>query len=421
MFSVKNLKKCFSKLIIKTKIIFKNKRDRVFGILVFLAMSLWVTLITLGSKRYADEAYHYKQIKRFFENRFEMADGLTTIPGYHLIISLFTKLLYNDLSILKTRCISLFFASFIILIFYLIAKKINKFDYHRRVFLLIFLPIAFIFYPLLYTDIFSALVVFLAFYLALQKNYKLAALISIFSICVRQNNIIWHIFIWVYFYFYNYGLTFAFLNIRKYLISTLGFLIGIILFIFFLKVNGGIAINDKGSHQAGIYLGNIYFFLSLASVLLGPILIKSLLNSKKIFYNKKIYLAILVSLLISVSFFLNPPPLHGYNFDYRFLRNIFLIFVYNNHFFLNALLIFIGTMSLFFINFKKINYLIYPFIFFYLAPSWLIEERYSIIPFLFILIFRKQLSNKFENFMIIYYISLCLMLLFSIMKLKVFL
>ena len=50
-----------------------------------------------------------------------------------------------------------------------------------------------------------------------------------------------------------------------------------------------------------------------------------------------------------------------------------------------------GLLSLSCMPFSKGAYaLVYPFIFFYLAPSWLIEQRYDLVPLTLLMLMRKQ-------------------------------
>ncbi|HBI17017.1 MAG TPA: hypothetical protein DDY52_02585 [Candidatus Moranbacteria bacterium] len=404
------------------KIIHWLKNNKKFALVFLMILTLWVSIVAFGSKRYADESYHYRQIRMFYSARFEMADGLTTIPGYHAFISLPAWVIFDDLSLFKIRLLSLSTALFIIPIFFFLSKKISPPNPWEKTLILILLPIAFVYYPLIYTDIFSTLLFFLAFYLSLNQKYHWAALVSIAAICARQQNIIWHLFIWIFTYVNLYGFNFSFKNILNYFRATLGFIVGIILFFIFIKLNGGIAIGDKGSHPLGIYLGNIYFFLFLAGLLFWPILLKRIFTTKKILKNKFAWVALGVATVVSGILFFYPPELHGYNHDPRFIRNIFLSFIYNGHIGFYSVLVFLGILSLFSIKLNKLsNYLIYPFTILCLLPSWLIEQRYTVIPFLLILLFRKEEYYRLENILKIYYLILCITLVFVLVELRLFL
>jgi hypothetical protein len=54
--------------------------------------------------------------------------------------------------------------------------------------------------------------------------------------------------------------------------------------------------------------------------------------------------------------------------------------------------------------------LIYPFAAFYLSSSWLIENRYAIIPFALWMALRKVDSQKAERYTLVGWIAVCLFL-----------
>ena len=53
----------------------------------------------------------------------------------------------------------------------------------------------------------------------------------------------------------------------------------------------------------------------------------------------------------------------------------------------------------------------YPFIFFYLAPSWLIEQRYDLVPLTLLMLMRKQEHWVTENLLLVYWLLLSIGLL----------
>lgn len=395
------------------------KKNPKHSSLLLTAITLWTSIILFGSKFYADEKYHYRQIGMFWKGRYEIIPMLTTIPGYHATISLFMSLT-DDLSVMKARIVSFLFSLICLFVFYLIAKKQpeNK-DPVRKVLQFAFLPISFIYFPMVYTDLFSTLLVLLAFYFVIQKRFHLAAIISIVSITSRQNNIVWLVFLWMYSYFSIYRFSISLKIIFEHLRKTFLFPIGILAFGVFVWLNGSIAVGDKGSHQAGFYLGNIYFFLAIVGVLFLPVLVSKI--NKKSFQSKSfLFFGIGIGLLLALSFLFFPPVLHGYNFDTRFLRNIILTSIYQKYIWAYAIAIFLGYLSLYMMKLEKHAYIFYPFVFLYLLPSWLIEQRYAIVPLALLLLFRKEEKNHNEWILVYYFILLSLCLFSMIMGTKIF-
>jgi alpha-1,2-glucosyltransferase len=117
---------------------------------------------------------------------------------------------------------------------------------------------------------------------------------------------------------------------------------------------------------------------------------------------------------------------HPYNniATYYFIRNFILVaFTKSNAlkalFFLPMLYTFLSLivtpLS------RKSWYLFYAITILFLLPSWLIEQRYYIIPFALFMLFRKDQSPFFERITVAYYIGILCFLLPLIVSLKIFL
>jgi alpha-1,2-glucosyltransferase len=70
---------------------------------------------------------------------------------------------------------------------------------------------------------------------------------------------------------------------------------------------------------------------------------------------------------------------------------------------------------------KREHYLLCPATILFLAPSWLIEQRYTLIPFSFFLLFRRQGQRSDEYFTAGLFVFLSLVLLLGITGQKFFL
>ncbi len=387
--------------------------------LFLLALSLWTSVILFGQKFYADESYHYKQITRFHDLNFELVGMLTTIPGYHALMALFSSVLGKP-SFMKIRFLTFVISLISIPLFYLLAKKIHqdKKTALTRTLQFMFFPISFIYYPLVYTDTFSTLLVLAALFFIEKKRYYVAGLLSIFSIAVRQNNFVWHIFLWAYSFVSLHGFAYSKEIIVSHLRKTILFPLGIAAFGIFVRLNGGIAFGDKTSHQAGLYLGNIYFFLAMASVLFLPLLLSEL--RKKTILTKKFGLGLALGMMTAASFFFFPPKLHGYNLSPGFLHDVILSLAYQKYALVYAFAIFAGFMTLYTMELKKYAYFIYPFAVLCLLPSWLVEQRYLILSFILLLVFRQEKSRRIEWTFITYSVLLCLALFYMVIATKFF-
>jgi hypothetical protein len=127
-----------------------------------------------------------------------------------------------------------------------------------------------------------------------------------------------------------------------------------------------------------------------------------------------------IGFLVALSFVFFPPELHMYNLKLKFLRNIALHFAYGKYFWAYGLAIFLGWLAIFQMKFESKALLLFPFTFIYLVPSQLIEQRYYIIPLVFLLLFRKELGSKIENVLIIWFAAFSCALIYMLLKFETF-
>lgn len=395
-----------------------NKKNLLFAFLFLLAILTWVGLIFFGHSQYTDEKTHTRQISRFIKGNYDVLPNLTTVPGYHYVIYAATAI-FKDHSTQQFRMASLLISLLSIWIFYMIVKKVGSEIPRGKTLQYIFLPITFYYFPLVYTDIFSLLLVLLSFYFLLSRRFFLAALFILSSLLVRQNNIIWAMFFWLYAYIAENDWKFSWKIITDYFRKTRAFIVVFFSFFVFIIINKGVAIGDQEQHQLGFYMGNIYFFLVLCSLVFLPFLIDRLRNFKNI-HCGRFYIGISLGIILSLAFIFFPPELHPYNLKMRFLRNIILNFAYNGYSLLYAMAILIGTVVLSVMKIDKKALIILPFIVLCLSQSFLIEQRYSIVPIVLILLFKQDQHKKIELFTIFYYLILSFGLVALLLKAGIF-
>jgi alpha-1,2-glucosyltransferase len=216
-----------------------------------------------NAELFGDEKVHYPQIKKFINKDFTLHPKITTIPGYHAILALFAYI-FNVSSIASTRLLSLIFSIASIPIFFLLSLKICKESSVIKTLQYCFFPILFPFFFLLYTDMPSLLMILISFYFLLNQKYKLAGIMGILSLFIRQNNIVWLAFMCVFIHFEKYNFEFSVKIFQKSIRDYWIFIIGFILFIIFLIINKGVAIGEKLMHPSFLFrTGNIFFMMFL--------------------------------------------------------------------------------------------------------------------------------------------------------------
>ena len=391
----------------------------ILGSFLLLAILMWVSVIFFGNSRYADEYDHISQINSFEQGDYAIMAKLTTIPGYHIVIAFIAKIFIHP-DTREFRLISLAIALISIWVFYLLAKKIQVDNPRIRTIQYIFLPISFFYFPLVYTDIFSLLLILAAFYWALSKKYSVSALFSLAALAVRQNNIIWVAFFWFYTYVSENGFSFSGKKIINHMRKGAGYLGVAILFAAFVWFNNGISIGDREMQQVGFHMGNIYFFLALTGVLFLPVTISAIYKINLAIFKKSILPGLIIGAIIACLFLFFPPAIHEYNLKMKFLRNIILSFAYHQYAWSYALAIFFGCLTIVMMEFNRKALILIPFLVACLVPSLLIEQRYMIIPMVFMLLFRKEMSLKAEYANAFYFILISSGLIYMLLKTKIF-
>lgn len=386
----------------------KNIQKNILIIFAIVSFALSAILIIGDKNLHSDESAHLDQINLFHKGQLTLNPILTTIPGYHLLIATLSETISQP-SLAYYRLLTTLLSLISIIVFYITAKKIDSKNKENTLLQYIFLPILFPFFFLLYTDALSLTLVILSFLFVLNKKYDLSAIASLSSILVRQNNIVWSLFLFTLIYFQE-NRKIKFKNIISHLKNNFIYLITFFLFAVFIILNKGIAIGDKQAHPAGIFnLGNIYFILFIFAIIFLPFnLYKSKEIFKKINKNKKILVYILICLAFYLLTFKNTHPYNQSGYDF-FLRNKILLF-FTSSLLLKALFFIPIAYSCFSLSVTKLKnknlYLLYPFTILYLLPSWLIEQRYYLIPFAFFILFAKRESKKEQYATIIYFIIL---------------
>ena len=403
---------------------------KIKNILVLSFLVLTVCLFILAFVRIkgqillVDEGNHFDQIMRFVRGEFQFNPILMTIPGYHFFIGIVAKLL-KLASISQVRTISLLVNLFAIPLFYVLSKKMDRTYSFLQTMQFIFFPLIFPFYFLIYTDIFSLILILLSFIFVLKKNYTLSGLFCAASLFVRQNNLIWLFFFNTVLYIQSISFTVEKTSLIKHARKSVFFIGAILLLFVFFMINGGIVVSGYAKNFVHIslsLLGNVYFSLFVSFILFLPRQIESFKRIIRLLTtNKYIFLFLFIFYFLYINTFVNDNPfnhatwfLHNAALEY-FVRD----FITKSFFFL---LISYAMMTLVVSPLRvKWGYLLYPFSFVYLLPYWLIEPRYYFIPLTLFLLLVKKMDQKYEHLQLFWFLLLSLYIFEGIVSLKFFL
>lgn len=374
-----------------------------------------------------DESQYYSTIEQVtsLSIKPDIFQSTLTLPGYVFLIGILRYILGIS-TIADTRLLTTILSVFSIFIFYLCAKEINPKTSKIKTLQYLFFPILFVFFFLIYTDVFSLFLLLSSFYLLLKGRYNLSGLTGFLSLLVRQSNIIWIAFFFIYLFFEKYKFKINYRNIIDFLKDTIVYSFSFVAVIIFFIVNKGFTVGSysKLVQPVALHTGNIYFFLLLFFFLFLPLNIKNFPKIVKLIIKKPLIIAficivfLLYLLTFKVDHIWNSPPL---NF---FLRNKFLNYMVEDN--IRKMIFFIpmaySALSICTITLhKRIHYLIFLISALLLSLSWLIEQRYLLVPFVLFLLFKKEDNIFIEKITIVIYFFLAIFFFLGIINGEFFL
>ncbi len=355
-----------------------------------------------------DEYHHFLQIDTFLHGRTALDPELTTLPGYHVIICA-VAFFVRASSYPDMRLISFLLSLVTIVVFYASAKRFSE-NPQTRLLQFSFFPLLFPFFFLIYTDVTALLFVLLALYLRERGWRSWGYLVSLISILVRQPNVVWLVFLLAWDFIETYGWrSITADQFKGYLRANwLGVLI-VISFGGFALFHGSFSMGHQDFHPSfRLYTGNVFFFLFLSFFLFAPLGLANLGERWCLLVRyRMVMLFSLVGLALLYWFsFHADNPLNQFDFH---LRNKMLRYLTANS--VNKLIGFlpIALAALYFATTRferPVFYLLYPFSVALLAPSWLIEQRYYLVPAALFMLFRPAASRSLECLLTCLYLGL---------------
>ncbi|GHD62602.1 hypothetical protein [Jeongeupia chitinilytica] len=340
-----------------------------------------------------DEVVHEAQIRRFLLGDFSIDPRLTTIPGYHLLVAALSWP-FGAYSLATVRGISTLFGTALVLVYALLLRDRLGAVSPQRLVQFAFFPIFLPYFYLAYTDVLSLLLVLGGLWLALRKQAIPAALVLGLSICVRQQNVIWLLAVPVLAYCRDSGFRWCRDTLKAHATGAGLYALALAGFIVFVLWNGGVAVGDRGAHQlSGLFVGNVFFMLLLYAIFLLPSVVANLPATLAYARHHGFVPLLLAGLLVVYLFgFQNSHPYNAIQPEY-FLRNGLLTLLSSS---LPVKLLFFVPIALAALDWLAMAqrrpelYVIGGFSLLALLPSWLIEQRYMMIPFALLLLYRDD-------------------------------
>lgn len=376
---------------------------------------VWVGLIVIVAATMAlqgpplvDEWSHQSLIRYWLDGTpSPLADMVSTLPGYHIAVAQWVRVSGLG-SLAALRMLTLVFGSAAVLLFALIWRRWQSDSWLMSAQFAV-LPLVLPFAVLVYTDVPSLFVVLLGVWLLVSGHVAWAGLALCAAVLVRQNNVVWSAF-----YVVVAWQAAAAMPVRTRLRGLWPLALPSLLFIAHWVHNG--SINNSASESVlhpdlRLSIGNPLFFIFLLATLMPLHTLRAVvlaLNRER----WRLWLAPAVAIVVFALWFRVDHPYNQGMPEY-FLRNQWLLNVVS-HWpakIVFAMLIAGGTLlltttPLIGMNSGVFLLLVMPF----LAASWLIEQRYAIVPMSLWLLLRQPSAEWIERSTLYYWGSISLIL-----------
>jgi alpha-1,2-glucosyltransferase len=391
-----------------------------FWLVIAVSLLLGFNTISHLGGPIGDEGVHSFQIRWFAEGKYQIFKYITMLPGYHAANAFIIKILGGtDLNYLRLASMALGFL--MIPAFLVLVKHFYPAQAYSRTLQLVFVPIVFPLFFVIYTDLLS-----LAFALAmiertLNKKYIWASVFALGAISVRQTNAVWIIYCGLLVLFDEERFEFTLDYVYGYLKRTWPYAIVLLLFIGFVAWNGGVAIGDAEQHQVSFNLSNFYFFLLVSFALFLPHCFAMVSDVRALLLsNRWIFIAIIVMFFVFMATYEHT---HKYNSEtlsfYR--HNLFLHY--------SSDIVWLKIVSYFAITWMALTYyvttqkvdkrapllLLLPITMLAIVPMPLIEQRYYLVPLCLFIAMRPPVP-KVTVITMTYYIVLSSYIMYHISR-----
>jgi len=380
-----------------------------------------------GDGRIGDEWEHYQQVQWFAAGRYAVVDGLTTIPGLHAFVAAVQLALHVE-SLGSARIVTMLFGALAAIAFASIRRALAPDESPGLATLqFAFFPTLFPFCFLLYTDVPSLALVLSAFRCSLDRRHVLAGALGVASLLVRQTNVGWIAFI-------------ALLQVLE-LRAAAGtprervraaaalwpYAAGVAAFAGYWLWHGSVSLSRSEAQvhpDFSFHSGNLFLMLFLVGAFFVPLLPAWLSRYAAAARVRPALLAlpILLGVLYATTFRVDH-PYNLYEPDF-YLRNALLVYVAQHRWAFTAFgaVAVIAGCAVSQVRWQRPAFvLLLPVSALLVSASWLIEQRYYLIPVALLLALRVRESRRAERVMLAWWMPVAVGLLYLILNRSFFL
>lgn len=349
---------------------------------------------------FTDEVNHYPQTVLFLRGDFRALPDLTTIPGYHAAVAAILRL-FGAGSLDAARLVNAMFGLAVAAGFHSLRRQLWPGSETIATAQLLVLPILVCLFFIVYTDVFALALLLAATLATLRQRHFLSALALMMLVGVRQHEVIWVGFLavlGVWPAWRERGLD----AWREVLAVGAPYLLPLAGFVAFWWWNGSISLStgQAALHpDLSLHLGNVYFALFLAGILL-PFHVLAGLREFVTASRRRPWL-IAIPLLVFAAFWWGFRVDNPYNSvaPWFYIRNGLLVAV-DQQWMWRGMFGLVATAALCGLASTRLRpqgaAWLYGFAALFLAASWLIEQRYVLVPLVLWLAFREHRSRAIE-------------------------
>ncbi len=393
-----------------------NKINHYLNAILLLGLVLigWIYFKTDPLR--VDEHTNLSQIVTYASGRLIHDPFLTSVSGYHYLMSWIVRLFDSDSTALL-RGFSAVLGLGCIAFFYQSNRLLQQTTSIERVVQFAVFPTIFPFFFLIYNDVASLFFILAGLSLCLRQRYLLGCFILILSMGIRQNNVIWLVAIPALCWLQQTQFSVNRANLLAFARNCWPIGLGLVGFTIFLVLNKGVAVGDRSMHPPfALNSGNVFFFLFCYCLIFLPLVLSRTRDNIRFALAQQhtgLMLAVLFALYLFA--FNNTHPYNNVNED-LFIRNwilmkIFASFELKILFFIPVVLAILDLA-----HSLQQRPILLPILFaslLFLMPSWLIEPRYYMISFALIMLFRPDGRLAVEKLTSMYCALLSVLVLYA--------
>jgi len=384
-------------------------RREICILLLAVAASPALMLAILPDSPMVDEHFHHGQILFLLSGEFQRVPELTTPLGYHRAVAFLARATGVE-SVTALRAFSaLLGLSCVFWVWLFLHRQASRLALIRSLQVL-FCPLLWPFYFLIYTDLSSLSLVLIGVNLFAAGLIWQTAAIGILMLAWRQNNIVWSGLLWVAYCQSNWPMGNRLAVWKPFILRLTILALPMLVFAVFLWANQGVALGDHAMHRIGqaLYVSQLWFLLLVVWLLLLPLHIACL--PKAIDWLRERGWRVVVLALLPPVIFFSFDVTHPYNLalpDFH-LRNGLLSWLDQDWFFLvlGALAMTWTVLTLIVSPLNgPLGRWLYPLTALALLPVELIEQRYYIVPVVLFLMLREPLGPRVEMALLLWFVA----------------